>query len=166
MACLDTSAKSKVFDMLSFSLLTSLISHSQLADWLEFYAKAMELNVWTSANIEKLQKNQATQDWTVAIKRSDGTTRTFKPRHVIFAHGFGGGVATTSARTRRAARRVSRLDQHRSRGRVPCLRPPTTSTSAYIRLHCLKHLRCMSDMLTSSGACGITPWAHHVQRVQ
>lgn len=70
-----------------------LIVHTQLADWLEFYAKAMELNVWTSANIEKLQKNQTTQDWTVAIKRSDGTTRTFKPRHVIFAHGFGGGVA-------------------------------------------------------------------------
>ncbi|KAL5534810.1 hypothetical protein ACEPAG_1274 [Sanghuangporus baumii] len=65
----------------------------KLADWLESYAQTMELNVWTSATIEKLQKNQSGNDWSVAIKRSDGTTRTFKPRHVIFAHGFGGGVA-------------------------------------------------------------------------
>ena len=52
----------------------------------------MELNVWTGATIEKLQQNPSGTDWTVSIKRADGTSRTFKPRHIIFAHGFGGGV--------------------------------------------------------------------------
>ncbi|EJD04564.1 FAD/NAD-binding domain-containing protein [Fomitiporia mediterranea MF3/22] len=65
----------------------------KLADWLEFYANSMELNVWTSSTIENIQQNPSGKGWTVSVKRADGSIRVFNPRHIVFAHGFGGGVA-------------------------------------------------------------------------
>ena len=65
---------------------------SKLADWLESYAHSMELNVWLSSTIENM-KEVPGKGWSVTVKRGDGTTRTFAPRHVVFAHGFGGGKA-------------------------------------------------------------------------
>ncbi|KAI5122701.1 hypothetical protein M0805_009754 [Coniferiporia weirii] len=64
----------------------------KLADWLESYAKSMELDIWLSSTIDKVEKDPSGKDWSVTVKRSDGSTRSFKPRHVIFAHGFGGGL--------------------------------------------------------------------------
>ena len=52
----------------------------------------MEINVWTSTTIEKLVQNPNKDGWSVFVKRADGKTRTFKPGHVIFAHGIGGGL--------------------------------------------------------------------------
>ena len=52
----------------------------------------MELNIWTSSTIEKLVPNPGKDGWTVTVKKADGSTRIFKPGHVILAHGFGGGV--------------------------------------------------------------------------
>ncbi len=70
------------------------MSHSlvQIADWLEFYATAMELNVWMSSSVDKLVQDPDTKGWTAEVTRSDGTKRTFKPGHVILALGFAGGV--------------------------------------------------------------------------
>jgi cation diffusion facilitator CzcD-associated flavoprotein CzcO len=52
----------------------------------------MELNVWTSTTIDKLEEDPSGKSWTVTVSRAtDGTKRTFKPRHVVFAHGLGGG---------------------------------------------------------------------------
>ena len=64
----------------------------QLADWLESYAHSMELNIWTSSTIEKLVQNAGHGGWTAIVRKGDGLTRTFNPGHVIFAHGFNGGV--------------------------------------------------------------------------
>ena len=50
----------------------------------------MELNVWTSSKVAKLQKTD--EGWVVDVKRGDNPVRKFKPRHIIFAHGLGGGL--------------------------------------------------------------------------
>ncbi|KAI0917747.1 hypothetical protein AcV7_007077 [Taiwanofungus camphoratus] len=63
----------------------------KLADWLEYYAEAMELNVWTSTTATHAEKDE-NDKWTVTVQRSDGTERTFHVDHVIMALGFGGGV--------------------------------------------------------------------------
>lgn len=66
---------------------------NQLADWLESYAHSMELNVWTSSTVESM-KEVPGKGWSVVVKRGDGT-RTFTPRNIVFAQGFGGGKPIT-----------------------------------------------------------------------
>ena len=60
----------------------------QFADWLEFYAQALELNVWTSALVEKLGKDEKGQ-WNVTVRRGgpNGSLRILHPTHVIIASG-------------------------------------------------------------------------------
>ena len=86
---MDSSAKGK----LDFMLI-GIEAHPnlQLADWLESYAKSMELNIWTNSTVEKLVPNPKQDGWSVIVKRGDGSTRTLKTGHVVFAHGFVGGV--------------------------------------------------------------------------
>jgi len=66
-----------------------------LADWLEFYAKVTELNVWTSSTVTLAEKD-ASGAWAVNLTRilPDGTetTRVLRPAHVVFALGFGAGA--------------------------------------------------------------------------
>jgi len=63
----------------------------QFADWLEFYAKALELNVWTSALVEKVGKDEKGQ-WNVTVRRGgpNGTVRILHPTHVVIAFGLSG----------------------------------------------------------------------------
>ncbi|KAF9236329.1 hypothetical protein BU15DRAFT_50190 [Melanogaster broomeanus] len=62
----------------------------KLADWLEGYAKYLELNVWTSSTIAKAEWNEETKTWTVEISRGGKETRVLKVKHLVFATGFGG----------------------------------------------------------------------------
>ena len=62
----------------------------KLGDWLEFYASAMELNVWTSSSLEESTYDDATGRWTVRIRRGDGSIRELHPRHVVMATGIHG----------------------------------------------------------------------------
>ncbi|KAK1705672.1 hypothetical protein BDP67DRAFT_582946 [Colletotrichum lupini] len=66
----------------------------KLADWLESYAKMMELNIWTSTNIEETSYNEQEKTWTVKLRRADGTLRTLKPRHIVLATGQAGDPIT------------------------------------------------------------------------
>lgn len=66
-------------------------SASQLANWLEFYADAMELNVWTSSTATQATRNPKTGKWDVTVKRDDGTERVFHVDHVVYALGLGAG---------------------------------------------------------------------------
>ncbi|RDB27058.1 putative indole-3-pyruvate monooxygenase YUCCA3 [Hypsizygus marmoreus] len=65
----------------------------KLAKWLEHYAEALELNVWTSSTVVSAKQDPATSKWHVVIRRGDGTERTFDVNHVVFATGLGGGEA-------------------------------------------------------------------------
>lgn len=63
----------------------------QLADWLEFYAEALELNVWTSSVATHAEKDPLSGKWLVTVKRGDGSERIFRVDHLVFALGLGGG---------------------------------------------------------------------------
>nr|GAT58193.1 predicted protein [Mycena chlorophos] len=59
----------------------------KLANWLESYAEALELPVWTSAEVKSATTNDLGM-WRVTIGR-DGQDRVFNVKHLVFATGFG-----------------------------------------------------------------------------
>lgn len=66
------------------------VPKDKLADWFEFYAESMELNVWTSTSFLGGEYDHSDKRWTVRLRREDGTVRTMRPRHVIMAMGVSG----------------------------------------------------------------------------
>ena len=65
----------------------------QLADWLDFYADAMELSIWLSSTVTNAVCDPDTGKWRVTVRRNDGTERLFHVDHIIFAIGWNGGTA-------------------------------------------------------------------------
>lgn len=63
-----------------------------LAGWLESYASFLELNVWTETNLEKADFNPDLKNWTVRLKRSDGSERRMTCKHLVAATGVSGSV--------------------------------------------------------------------------
>lgn len=66
------------------------IPKDKLANWFEFYADTMELNVWTGTEIKTGTWDPATGRWEVALRRADGSERVVRPRHLVFATGVSG----------------------------------------------------------------------------
>jgi cation diffusion facilitator CzcD-associated flavoprotein CzcO len=66
------------------------IPKDKLANWFESYVDAMELNFWTGTEFESGVYNETEGRWSVALRRTDGTTRTMHPRHVVMATGVSG----------------------------------------------------------------------------
>jgi len=62
----------------------------KFADWLESYAKLLDLNVWTSTTFLNGHYDEAAQQWTIHIRREDGSIRTLHPRHFVVAGGLFG----------------------------------------------------------------------------
>ncbi|MCG6121523.1 MAG: NAD(P)/FAD-dependent oxidoreductase [Microvirga sp.] len=58
-----------------------------LGNWFEFYADAMEINCWTDTEFTAGEWDESTKSWTVRLKRGDGSERTVRPRHLVFANG-------------------------------------------------------------------------------
>ncbi|GAA1828508.1 NAD(P)/FAD-dependent oxidoreductase [Pseudonocardia ailaonensis] len=65
----------------------------KFAGWLEYYAEAMELNVWTSSTLAQLTRDEADGSWSVTVRRADGSERVLRPRHVVLAGGLNGAPA-------------------------------------------------------------------------
>ncbi|MEM7426481.1 MAG: NAD(P)/FAD-dependent oxidoreductase [Pseudomonadota bacterium] len=61
----------------------------RMADWLEMYAKVMELNYWTKARCEHAAFDPREQRWVVKVNR-DGETIALEPAHIVFATGMSG----------------------------------------------------------------------------
>ena len=62
----------------------------KLADWFEFYAETMELNVWTKTVFLGGEYDTSERRWTVRLSITDGSVRTMRPRHIIMAVGVSG----------------------------------------------------------------------------
>ncbi|KAJ6502848.1 hypothetical protein C8R47DRAFT_1007901 [Mycena vitilis] len=63
----------------------------KLGNWLEHYAEALELDVWTSATVKSATPTDAGK-WEVVVSLGTGPTeRRFTVKHVVFATGLGGG---------------------------------------------------------------------------
>jgi len=67
-----------------------LLPKDMVAGWLETYAWAMELNVWTQAELTGGHYDEGAGEWHAIIRRADGGERILKPRHLIFANGVNG----------------------------------------------------------------------------
>lgn len=61
-----------------------------LADWLESYAKFLELNVWTSTEVVESRYDEASGEWELLLRRADRTTRKMRCKHVVIATGVSG----------------------------------------------------------------------------
>ncbi|MDP3676632.1 MAG: NAD(P)/FAD-dependent oxidoreductase [Novosphingobium sp.] len=68
------------------------LSKDQLALWLETYAECMELNVWTSTEMCSAIYSEAERQWTVDLRRCDGTIVQKRCRHVVVATGISGSI--------------------------------------------------------------------------
>jgi cation diffusion facilitator CzcD-associated flavoprotein CzcO len=57
----------------------------KMADWLETYSHTLELNVWTSTELESVERDPDGR-WSVSVQRS-GVKRTLHPAHFVIATG-------------------------------------------------------------------------------
>ncbi|MBX9702060.1 MAG: NAD(P)/FAD-dependent oxidoreductase, partial [Acetobacteraceae bacterium] len=63
------------------------IPKDMLGNWFEFYADVMEINCWTDTEFVHGAWDEREQRWTARLKRSDGTERVLRPRHLVFCNG-------------------------------------------------------------------------------
>jgi len=67
------------------------LSKDQLAAWLEIYAEAMSIAVWTSTTVADSSYDRATGRWALTLRRGDGSLKVLQPRNVVLASGVFGG---------------------------------------------------------------------------
>jgi cation diffusion facilitator CzcD-associated flavoprotein CzcO len=70
----------------------TFVPKDKLAGWLEAYAEAMELNVWTSTEMRRGHYDEESETWTVTLATGDGSGRTLRTRHLAMAIGGSAGV--------------------------------------------------------------------------
>ncbi len=63
------------------------IPKDKLANWFEAYVESLELNYWPGTELVAGSHDDKRGQWSVTLKRRDGTTRVMHPRHLIFATG-------------------------------------------------------------------------------
>jgi putative flavoprotein involved in K+ transport len=64
-------------------------SKDKIADWLEVYAKAMEIDFWGSTRCTAARYDENAGEWTVTVARG-GETLTLRPRQLVLATGLSG----------------------------------------------------------------------------
>ena len=63
------------------------IPKDKLAGWLEAYVEAMEINAWTSTELQAASYDAKAGSWVASLRLGDGTERNLRPRHVVMATG-------------------------------------------------------------------------------
>jgi hypothetical protein len=66
------------------------IPKDKLAGWFEAYVEGMELNYWTATEFESGTYDEKEEQWSVILRRADGSKREMRPRHVVMATGVSG----------------------------------------------------------------------------
>ena len=66
------------------------IPKDKLANWFEAYVESMELNFWTGTEFDSGIYHETDGRWSVVLRRTDGSTRTMHPRHIVMATGVSG----------------------------------------------------------------------------
>jgi len=66
------------------------IPKDKIANWLEFYVEAMEINFWTSTSFEGASRDEEAGVWNARLKLENGVERTLRPRHIIMATSISG----------------------------------------------------------------------------
>jgi cation diffusion facilitator CzcD-associated flavoprotein CzcO len=66
------------------------IPKDKLANWIEFYVDAMEINFWTETRFEHARYDAHKRVWDATLTCADGEQRTLHPRHIIMATSVSG----------------------------------------------------------------------------
>lgn len=66
------------------------IPKDKIANWLEFYVEAMEINFWTETSLIAAERDEANNCWIATIENADGSKRQLRPRHIIMATSVSG----------------------------------------------------------------------------
>ncbi len=61
----------------------------KIGDWLEMYAKVMELNCWNATTCRSASYDDQTGEWAVKLDRN-GQSVTLRPKHLVLATGLSG----------------------------------------------------------------------------
>ena len=61
----------------------------KIGDWLEMYARVMELDYWTGSSCIGAQFDEAKEEWAVQVYRA-GRQLTLRPKHLVLATGMSG----------------------------------------------------------------------------
>lgn len=67
------------------------IPKDKLANWLEFYAETLELNVWTSTALESAEYDDAKKLWTIKVSRG-GEAVTLECPNLVLSTGVSGSI--------------------------------------------------------------------------
>ncbi|WP_017523833.1 flavin-containing monooxygenase [Pusillimonas noertemannii] len=67
------------------------LSKDQWADWLDSYARLMNLNCSYSTELVSGSFDEGSKTWEVVLRTADGDLRTLRPKHVVMAIGGVGG---------------------------------------------------------------------------
>ena len=62
-----------------------------IADWLEIYARYLDLSIWSSTSFEHAERDEENDRWSATVTLADGTQRLLHPQHIILATGGIGG---------------------------------------------------------------------------
>jgi putative flavoprotein involved in K+ transport len=65
----------------------------KMGDWLEMYARVMELDLWTSAKCLKAAYDESAEEWVVQVNRG-GQLVELRPKHLVLATGISGFPST------------------------------------------------------------------------
>ncbi len=66
------------------------IPKDKIANWLEFYAEAMEIDFWTRTSFEGAEYDTAAGRWNARLTLADGSSRVLHPRHIVMATSVSG----------------------------------------------------------------------------
>lgn len=66
------------------------IPKDKIANWLEMYVEAMEINFWTGTSFEGATRDEAADAWSAQLRMADGTVRTLRPQHIVLATSVSG----------------------------------------------------------------------------
>ncbi len=66
------------------------IPKDKIANWLEMYVEAMEINFWTRTSFEGASYDAAAKSWVARLKLADGSIREMRPRHIVMATSVSG----------------------------------------------------------------------------
>ena len=67
------------------------LSKDMMGEWLDLYARYMDLNVWTETEFCDARFDDHDARWTLSVRRADGTLRKLRPAHIVLATGGIGG---------------------------------------------------------------------------
>jgi cation diffusion facilitator CzcD-associated flavoprotein CzcO len=66
------------------------IPKDKIANWLESYVDIMEINFWTGTTFDGAAYDETSQRWAARVRKTDGTARTLRPKHIVIATSVSG----------------------------------------------------------------------------